>query len=80
MLDISQIINDFCLLSDYQLKHKRSLINQSLFTFVEGTRDEKSPRSLLYFNLNIGHDYTHVTVKSCSGYSHTEALQDFLVT
>ena len=35
LLDVTQIINDFRLYSDFQQNYKKTLANSSLFTYVE---------------------------------------------
>lgn len=61
LLDVTQIVNDFRLFSDYQQSYKKTLSNQSLFTFVEASHDRIS-RSQLIFNKAAAYNYTHVAL------------------
>ena len=81
ILDITQIINDFRLFSEYQITYKRSLPNQSLFTFVEA-RHDRLPRSRLLFNAALCYDYMHVSIGELSEDDNDgrETLLDYLIT
>ena len=48
LLDVTQIINDFRLYSDFQQSYKKTLADASLFTFIELSLYGALPTQLLY--------------------------------
>ena len=62
LLDVSQILLDFRLFSDFQQRHKQAQENPTLFVFVEACTDalEADARSRLGFNGGQVSGYTHV--------------------
>lgn len=61
LLDITQIVSDFRLFTKYQLRYKRSLKNQSMFTFVEASF-KGLRRTELLCNSEQCTDYIHVSI------------------
>ena len=59
LVDLTQIINDFRLFSEFQQGYKRSLPDPSLFTFVE-VGLSGAPLVQLQFNGKLAEGYTHV--------------------
>ena len=62
-MDISQVVNDFRLFSEFQLSYKKTLKNPSLFTFMEFSGNGLG-HSKLRFNGTMAHNYVHVAFDS----------------
>ena len=63
-LDISQILLDFCLFSDYIMRHRARAVNQNMFYFIEALKEATSipKRSNLFFGDGFLADYTHIQI------------------
>ena len=64
LLNISQIIQDFRLFSDFIQKHQKSKEDQPLFYFVEAYQnfEDVNSQTKLCFNNTWAYNYTHVLV------------------
>ena len=71
-LDVSHILLDFCLFSDYITRHRQSLENPIMFVFIETFKDNSiiCSRSNLFFGDGMVTDYTHILI----GRGHSDQL------
>ena len=83
LLDLTQIINDFRLYSDFQQSYKKTLANPSLFTFIEVSFEGAFSTQLLY-NGSLAHGFTHIklgqTPKLADLESSGRAILNYLVS
>ena len=80
LLDVTQIVNDFRLYSDFQQNYKKTLANSSLFTYVEVSQ-LRQPSSQLICNGALAHGFTHVKLgRVPSQLDQSQAILNFLLT